>query len=214
MKERAMFKFFKTTVLGGLIFILPLVLIFVLIEKAIHLLRGPVQKLLPMFSGYDIAGVTLLSLATLAGLILLCFLAGLLAKTTAASRAIDAIENKVLGNLPGYQLFKDAASRMAGLENDDGSKVGLIAEGEGWRVCLVLESVGELLTIYMPDGGPAGGTAGEVRLIPASHVIITELTWLTLLTNLRRGGRGLLEAIQPWLPNPECQPTCPAPHHG
>ncbi|WP_455805407.1 hypothetical protein [Pseudomonas fluorescens] len=195
-----MFKFFKTTVLGGLIFILPLVLIFVLIEKAIHLLRGPVQKLLPMFSGYDIAGVTLLSLATLAGLILLCFLAGLLAKTTAASRVVDAIENKVLGNLPGYQLVKDAASRMAGLENDDGSKVGLIAEGEGWRVCLVLESVGEFLTIYMPDGGPAGGTAGEVRLIPASHVIITELTWLTLLTNLRRGGRGLLEAIQPWLP--------------
>jgi uncharacterized membrane protein len=200
MMERSMFKFFKTTVLGGLIFILPLVLIFVLIEKAIHLLRGPVQKLLPMFSGYDIAGVTLLSLATLAGLILLCFLAGLLAKTTAASRVVDAIENKVLGNLPGYQLVKDAASRMAGLENDDGSKVGLIAEGEGWRVCLVLESVGEFLTIYMPDGGPAGGTAGEVRLIPASHVIITELTWLTLLTNLRRGGRGLLEAIQPWLP--------------
>lgn len=195
-----MFKFFKTTVLGGLIFILPLVLIFVLIEKAIHLLRGPVQKLLPMFSGYDIAGVTLLSLATLAGLILLCFLAGLLAKTTAASHVVDAIENKVLGNLPGYQLVKDAAGRMAGLENDDGSKVGLIAEGEGWRVCLVLESVGEFLTIYMPDGGPAGGTAGEVRLIPASHVIITGLTWLTLLTNLRRGGRGLLEAMQPWLP--------------
>ena len=38
-----MFKFIKTTVVGGLLFILPLVLIVVLIEKAIHLLRGPVE---------------------------------------------------------------------------------------------------------------------------------------------------------------------------
>lgn len=35
-----MFKFIKTTVIGGLLFILPLVLIVVLIEKAIHLLRA------------------------------------------------------------------------------------------------------------------------------------------------------------------------------
>lgn len=42
-----MFKFIKTTVIGGLLFILPLVLIFV----AIHLLRGPMQKPLPMLEG-------------------------------------------------------------------------------------------------------------------------------------------------------------------
>jgi len=72
-----MFKFIKTIVIGGLLFILPLVLIVVLLEKAIHLLRGPVEKLLPMFKDYDVAGVTLISLATLIGLIVLCFLAGL-----------------------------------------------------------------------------------------------------------------------------------------
>lgn len=35
-----MFKFIKTTVIGGLLFILPLVLIVVLIEKAIHRCAG------------------------------------------------------------------------------------------------------------------------------------------------------------------------------
>jgi len=195
-----MFKFIKTTVIGGLLFILPLVLIVVLIEKAIHLLRGPVEKLLPMFKGYDVAGVTLVSVATLLGLIVLCFLAGLLARTSAAARAMEATENKLLSNLPGYQLFKDTTARFAGLANEDGSKVGIIAEGEGFRLCLIVESVDDWLTIFMPDGGPAGGTAGEVRLVPAAHVISTDLSWLTLATGLRRGGRGMLAQMQPWVP--------------
>lgn len=197
-----MFKFIKTTVIGGLLFILPLVLIFILIEKAIHLLRGPVQKLLPMFAGYDVAGVTLISLATLIGLIVLCFLAGLLARTSIAARAVEATENKVLSNLPGYQLLKDATSRFAGMESEDGSKVGMIAEGEGWRICLVLDGANDWVTVYMPDGGPAGGTAGEVRILPASEVVITDLPWLTLATGLRKGGRGLQEQLRPWLPQP------------
>jgi len=197
-----MFKFIKTTVLGGLLFILPLVLIVVLIEKAIHLLSGPVKKLLPMFDDYDVAGVTLISLATLAGLILLCFLAGLLARTRLASKALETVEDKVLGNLPGYQLFKDISTRMAGLENDGSTQVGMIAEGDGWRLCLVLDAVGDWVTIYMPDGGPAGGTAGEVRLMPASQVVITDVTWLPLIASLRRGGRGALEMVGPWLPKP------------
>lgn len=195
-----MFKFIKTTVIGGLLFILPLVLIVVLVEKAIHLLRGPVEKLLPMFKDYDVAGVTMISLATLIGLIVLCFLAGLLARTSLATRAMAATENKLLSNLPGYQLFKDTTARFAGLENEDGSKVGIIAEGDGWRPCLIVESLDDWLTIFMPDGGPAGGTSGEVRLVPASEVIVTELSWLTLATGLRRGGRGMLAAIQPWVP--------------
>ncbi|MCR1827057.1 hypothetical protein L1F06_006910 [Ectopseudomonas hydrolytica] len=50
-----MFRFIKTTIAGGLLFILPLVLLFILIEKAIHLLRGPLHKVLPIFSGFSIA---------------------------------------------------------------------------------------------------------------------------------------------------------------
>lgn len=197
-----MFKFIKTTVIGGLLFILPLILIIVLIEKAIHLLQGPVQKLLPMFAGFDVAGVTLISLATLLGLIVLCFLAGLLARTAIATRALASVEDKVLGNLPGYQLFKDISTRVAGMDNDGNTQVGLIAEGDGWRLCLILDTAGDWLTIYMPDGGPAGGTAGEVRLMPAAQVVVTDVTWLPLVASLRRGGRGALDMLAPWLPKP------------
>ncbi len=194
-----MFNFIKTTAIGGLLFILPLVLVIVLVEKAIHLLRGPIEKLLPMFAGYDVAGVTLISCAALLGLVLACFVAGLLAKTRAASNGLRLLEDNLLSNLPGYQLFKDATARFAGLENEDGSKVGMIAEGDGWRLCLVLEAADPWVTVFMPDGGPAGCTAGEVRLLPASEVVVTDLAWLPLMAALRRGGRGAAEMLQPWL---------------
>lgn len=52
-----MFTFIKTTIAGGLLLILLRVLVFVLIEKAIHLLSVPVQKVVPLFSGFSVAGV-------------------------------------------------------------------------------------------------------------------------------------------------------------
>jgi len=188
-----MFSFIKTTIAGGLLLILPLVLVFILIEKAIHLLSGPVQKVVPLFSGFSVAGVTSVTLATVILLGLVCFLAGLLAKTAIASRALGTLENRLLGNLPGYQLLKDATARFAGLDDIEGARVGMISEGEGFRFGLVLESRGDWLLVYLPDGGPAGGTAGEVRAIPGSQVRITDIPWLSLIACLRRGGRGTLE---------------------
>ncbi|MBM3104149.1 hypothetical protein IIE18_03335 [Pseudomonas sp. V1] len=188
-----MFSFIKTTIAGGLLLILPLVLIFVLIEKAIHLLSGPVQKVVPLFSGFSVAGVTSVTLATVILLALFCFLAGLLAKTAIATRTLDTLETRLLGNLPGYQLLKDATARFAGLDDIEGARVGMISEGEGYRFGLVLESRGDWLLIYLPDGGPAGGTAGEVRAIPSTEVRLTDIPWLSLIACLRRGGRGTLE---------------------
>lgn len=196
-----MFKFIKTTVAGGIVFILPLILILVLFEKALHLLHTAVAKVLPMFVEYSLAGVTLLSMTALLVLVLICFLAGLLARTELASGLIKAIEDKVLGQLPGYQLLKDATSRVAGIENLDGAHVGLICEDDGWLFCLVLEAdSGGWMSVYVPDAGPSGPAGGDLRLVPVEMVRITSLEWLPVLACLRRGGRGALALAAPWLP--------------
>lgn len=196
-----MFRFIKTTVAGGVVFILPLILILILIEKALHLLHNATAKVLPVFADYSVAGVTLLSVIALFALILICFLAGLIARTTLASGLIKAIEDKVLGKLPGYQLLKDATARMAGIENIEGAQVGLICEDDGWLFCLVLESEVEgWISVYVPDAGPSGPAGGDLRMLPAGMVRTTSLEWLPVLACLRRGGRGALALAGPWLP--------------
>ncbi|WP_275094400.1 hypothetical protein [Pseudomonas koreensis] len=37
-----------------------------------------------------------------------------------------------------------------------------------------------------------------MRLAPAAHVIVTDLSSLTLATALRRDGQGMLAQMQPW----------------
>lgn len=195
-----MFRFIKTTVAGGLLFILPLLLVFMLLEKGVHLLREPIHTLLPMFAEYSVAGVTLFTLVALVVLVLICFFAGLLAKTRFGTAVFNTLEDNVLGKVPGYALLKDATARLTGLENVQGAKVGLINEDDGWLFCLVLEQQDAWFSVFILDAGPASGTSGEVRVVPASQVRLTELTWLQVLACVRRGGHGALALAAPWLP--------------
>ncbi|RJG12053.1 hypothetical protein D3879_01630 [Pseudomonas cavernicola] len=198
-----MTRFIKTTAAGGLLFILPLVLIFILLEKAAHLLRGPLLKLLPMYEQHTVAGITVFTLLTIVLLVVICFLAGLLARTGLAKKILAALEDHVLAHLPGYQLLKDATARMAGVDNVDGASVGLIEDDDGWLFCLVLEPPkAGWVAVYLADAGPGGGTAGEVHLFPSARVRMTELAWPQVLGCLRRGGRGAVELAAPWLPKP------------
>ncbi|EJT84033.1 MULTISPECIES: hypothetical protein [Pseudomonas] len=119
-----MYRFIKTTIAGGIIFILPLLIIIILVEKAIHILRPLIQKVMPLFSGYTIVGGTTLTVMALLALAFICFFAGLLAKTTVAKRFLGALEDRILSNLPGYQLIKDATARFAGLDNMEAQRLG------------------------------------------------------------------------------------------
>ncbi|WP_339487486.1 hypothetical protein [Pseudomonas sp. EL_65y_Pfl2_R95] len=198
-----MFKFLKTTALGGVLFILPLVLVIVLIQKAVHLLRGPISKMLPVFDHHSVAGITALSFAALFALLLLCFLAGLLAKTSAAKRVRNSIEDKLLDNVPGYRLLKDTMARMAGVEEESNTQVGLYLDGDIVQFCLIVESGRDWSSIFLPDGGSAGLTAGAVQIVPSAHVHLTELTWLEVIKCLKRNGHGSLTLAEPWLPKTE-----------
>ncbi|MGX5218507.1 MULTISPECIES: hypothetical protein [Pseudomonas] len=195
-----MFKFLKTTALGGVLFILPLILIGVLIEKAVHLLRGPISKMLPVFDHHSVAGITALTITALLALLLLCFLAGLLAKTRAAKRVRDSIEDKLLDNVPGYRLIKDTMARMAGVEEEVNTQVGLYVDGDIVQFCLIVGSAPDWTSVFIPDGGSAGLTAGAVQIVPSAHVHPTELSWFEVLKCLKRNGHGSMELAQPWLP--------------
>lgn len=197
-----MFRFIKITAAGGIVFIVPLLLIVILVEKAIRILEGPVLKLMPILAGKSVAGITLFTVVALIAIVLICFLAGLAAKTTPAKAFLRFLEENILGKVPGYQLLKEATSRVAGLEDLEGTRIGLISNDEGWLFCLVPEQENNgWLTVYIPDAGPSGATAGELKLFPAAKVRITGLACLPVLTCLRLGGRGALALAEPWLPN-------------
>jgi uncharacterized membrane protein len=109
----------KATLVGGLAFLLPLVVVLVILGKAMtfsaHVLE-PVFKYVPSSS----LTASIVGAASLVALIVLSLLAGLVARTGMARRMVKQLEDSVLGGIPQYQFAKSAASSFTQLEQSQG----------------------------------------------------------------------------------------------
>jgi len=99
-------KFLKTTFLGGILFLVPFIVLIAILEKALDVARKAVDPLADaLFHGTSVhayAG----HLLAFGLLLVLCFLAGLAAKTSFARKSVDELEKKVLARVPGYDSAK------------------------------------------------------------------------------------------------------------
>src|SRR5690242_15072225 len=103
-------EFTKTTLIGGVLIILPLYLAVLLLAKAAKALLGllaPVTSQIPD----DIAfgGITAVLL-----LVAVCFVVGLIVRTRPGRTAKDVFENAVLEKLPGYSFVRNFTRRLTG----------------------------------------------------------------------------------------------------
>lgn len=114
--------FLKTTLLGGVIFLLPLVLLVTVLGKAVQimmLVAEPLDRWIPVGS---IGGIALVNLIAIIAVFLACFLAGFAAKSALGERVFQTIDKKLLA-IPGYAIFKE---RLAGNIGGDEIQSSLI----------------------------------------------------------------------------------------
>jgi uncharacterized membrane protein len=99
--------FFRATIAGGVLFLLPMVLILIVLRHAMQLavkFTKPISDLLPVEAVLGVRRETFLAVLLL---IFISLVAGLVAKTNAGRRFIRWCENSFLGGLPQYQLVKE-----------------------------------------------------------------------------------------------------------
>jgi uncharacterized membrane protein len=96
-----MLRFLKTTVLGGILFLVPIIIFIAIIGKTI-----PVAGLLV---ADKFVGVAVAELVAIALLVLICFIAGLAARTPRAKKIVQSLEVNVLQKIPVYELLKTKA---------------------------------------------------------------------------------------------------------
>lgn len=99
------FSFIKTTLLGGILFLLPVVLLVTFLGKAIQIIMDVLQPI-DEFLGIDtIGGIAFLNFISFVVLIFICFIAGIIAQSKPGRKFFQAIEQKLL-NIPGYAVLK------------------------------------------------------------------------------------------------------------
>jgi uncharacterized membrane protein len=198
-------KFLKTTIVGGAVFLLPLVIVVLLLSYALGFAAGLIQPVVDTL-GVDLrgnfAGIGLLTIVATLVLIALCFGAGLIARTAFGDAVTTWIEASVLGRMPQYQMMKSMASAFGQLENAKGLTPVLVSVEGGWQIGYHLETLENgWQAVFLPQAPTP--MSGNVMYFPSERVRATSMTMIDasrLVSRLGIGSRetfGQIDMTQP-----------------
>ena len=164
-----MYNFLKTTVLGGVLFLVPVVVLIAILEKALGVAKTVVVPLNDALFQGTVHHAYMGDLLALVLLLVLCFLAGLAAKTSFARKSVDALEKKLLAKVPTYDSMKSKFLATLQSQSQEGEAMrpvlarfeNFVADrfrgraDSGWHhYCLCARGSGPLVGIsLLHDGG-------------------------------------------------------------
>jgi uncharacterized membrane protein len=190
--------FVKTTVIGGLVLLLPFAFVFFAVSYVIgHLLplfhRVADRLDMPMFRG-----ATLVFILITAFLVLLCFVAGLAAQSPLGGRVRTWIETNLLGRVAVYRLVQSVGEELGG--QHAAMQVALVRT-DGWQLAFVVERHPDgFATVVVPDA--PHGTGGTILDVPAERVQAIEAKVADVLKIQRRMGFGSAGLLTGKIPPP------------
>ncbi len=193
---RALAEFTKTTLIGGLLIILPIYVSLLLIAKAFSGLLGimkPITASIP-------AAVEFRQLAAILALALVCFIAGLITRTRPGLRAKNAFESAALEKLPGYTLLRGLAGRVAGQGGAQTFAPALAEIEDALVPALVIEELEDgSYTVLVPSVPTP--MAGSLYILPRERVHLVDVPFTTALKVFSRWGTGAGEFVRAMRPS-------------
>jgi uncharacterized membrane protein len=98
--------FIRTTLLGGVIFLIPLVFVVVVVGKAFHILQSvaiPLSEIIPV---EEVAGVAIVPILTTFIILFVSLAAGLAARSAWGQKIYKKLDTLLLQLIPGYAWIK------------------------------------------------------------------------------------------------------------
>jgi uncharacterized membrane protein len=187
-------KFIWTTILGGVIFLIPFVLVVVLLNKGFKIMQIMAEKV-DMFVPWDsIVGLPVVNLLAIVFLITFCFIAGLVAKRGWAKNIQKRIDDLLLKLVPGYAWIKGLTGTVAVEEAAGIFKPVWIRLDDQYQVGFEVERCeGGLVAIFLP--GAPDPRAGALIYVDAGRVDKLSTSFNDVADNFRRLGLGTAATI-------------------
>ena len=189
-----MLRFLKTTVIGGILFLVTIIIFIAIIGKALKItnkLATPIAGLL----GVDaIAGIAVAQLLAIVILVLICFLAGLAAKTPRAKKFVQSLEVNVLEKIPAYELLKAKAQSALNFEDTEGACPVMAKFDDSWQLAIEIERIeGGHVVIFLP--GAPDPWSGSVCVVTEDRITPLDLTVKSATNLMKRLGKGSIDAL-------------------
>ena len=188
-------EFFKATVIGGLMFLVPVVLVLVVLGKALQFagkVAQPIARTLPVS---HMGGVAVATLIAVAILLLIALLAGLAARTGPGRRVTHWFEESILGGMPQYRMVKSLAEGLTQLENGTGMRPVLMRGDEGWTLGYQMEELPNGWRVIFLPASPTP-MSGNVIYAEAARVQTLDLSMSEAMQLVKRLGIGSAEKLR------------------
>ena len=193
----AISRFLRTTILGGAFFLMPMVVLAYLLNKAFDFARRGLKPVARIIPDQLVSGTMMEAILAIGLIVLLCFLAGLFARTLAAQKITSELEAAVLSKVPAYDYLKQAGSSMMGLGEMAEHPVVLAQLGDVWRLGVQTDIVQDgLAAVFIPNS--PNTFSGSVFFVARDRVQRLDVPLARALRCLERcgvGGGSLLDDL-------------------
>jgi uncharacterized membrane protein len=193
-------EFVRTTIVGGLFFLAPIVVLIVILAKAFDYAKKGLNGVLvhvPAASGLGAGAATMLAVVLVA---LVCFIAGLVARSVSAQRVVNALESSVLSKIPAYDYLKQESASALGVAEIAELPVVFVPMEGGWQLGVRTEALSnDLISVFVP--GAPNPHSGSVFFFSADNVRPAGVKMAAALNCLRRCGAGASALAANW-PSP------------
>jgi uncharacterized membrane protein len=199
------FGFLKTTAIGGIFFLLPVVVIGVLLGqlgRIVWVVSQSVGQYLP--AHVPLSYTTLMAIAV-AIVVLLCFAAGVVARRRIAKRFSESVEKYVLMMFPRYAILKEQLTGNIGgdvLRNQlqavvvrmpGHTRIGFEVERHGCHADAA-GALRESVTVFLP--GSPDPWSGQVVILQAHHVERISSPFGETVATFEQLGRGSQRLVE------------------
>lgn len=197
--------FFRTTILGGIIVILPTIILvlafnwlFGVVAEAIRPLTTLVVDHITLPEQYNEIIATLIVLSVI---ILGCFLVGLFVRTRLGQMFYSGLEKSVLSRAPGYRMIKETVNQFLGKKESPFSSVALVRifENETKVTAFITDRHDDgTITVFVPTG--PNPTSGFIYHLDSRFVHPVDVTVEDAMRSVISCGAGsdkLIKGLKP-----------------
>ena len=178
----------KTTLIGGIMFLIPLVFVVVIIGKAFQILKVVAMPIGRLITIESVAGIAVVEILTVAIMVLLCLIFGLFARSQWCRSLYKKLDAALLHLIPGYRWIRG----MTGISDEDAEallKPVLVRFDDQSQIGFEVDRTDAgLVVVYLP--GAPDVRSGSVSYVLADRIEPVDAEFKTVVKNLKHLGRG------------------------
>ena len=180
--------FLKTTIIGGFLVLLPVVVVLLLMSLAVAAVVSAIKPLIEVLPIQGVGGLAIITLVAILLLLVFCFLTGLFVQMQIGRLGKEWLEKLLLERLPGYIMFKNMTRRLAGEEGIEFAPGLVDLYGSGARALgfIIEEHEGGNFTVFVPISPMA--TVGQVFVLPRENIQKLEAKFVDVVNSLTQWG--------------------------